>query len=171
MSVEGSFDIVITWVDPSDPDWRNDYDRYRRLEPGQDDLTAGPGRYRDLGLLRYAIRAAFSNAGWFRTVHLVTAGHAPDWLDLAHPQINLVPHDRIFRDPKNLPTFNSVAIESQLHRIPGLSERFLYINDDVLMLRQTHSSDFFGSDGGHDVFEDNVPLPHVLHLGHVFAHG
>ncbi len=167
MSVEGSFDIVITWVDPSDPDWRNAYDRYRRFEPGQDDQSAGPRRYRDLGLLRYAIRAIFRNAGWLRTLHLVTAGHAPDWLDLAHPRINLVPHDQIFRDPENLPTFNSVAIEGQLHRIPDLSERFLYLNDDVLMLRQTRSSDFFGSDGGHVVFEDAVSLPRLLHLGHV----
>ena len=167
VNVEGPFDIVVTWVDPDDPDWRNAYDRYRRSVPTQDDRSVGFGRYRDLGLLRYAIRAVFRNASWFRTLHLVTAGHTPDWLDLAHPKINLVCHDQIFSDTETLPTFNSVAIESQLHRIPGLSERFLYINDDVLILRQTRSSDFFGGDDGHIVFEDDVSLPHVPHLGHV----
>ena len=167
MNVEGPFDFVVTWVDPGDPDWRNAYDRYRRLAPSQDDTSAGLRRYRDIGLLRYALRGIFQNADWFRTLHLVTAGHAPDWLDLSHPQIHLVPHDRIFGDTENLPTFNSVAIECQLHRIPGLSERFIYINDDVLILRQTHSSDFFGGDGGHIVFEDDVLLPRLPHLGHV----
>ena len=32
-----------------------------------------------------------------------------------------------------LPTFSSPAIEANLHRIPGLSEHFLYFNDDVFL--------------------------------------
>jgi hypothetical protein len=32
-----------------------------------------------------------------------------------------------------LPTFSSPAIEANLHRIAGLSEHFLYFNDDVFL--------------------------------------
>jgi hypothetical protein len=39
----------------------------------------------------------------------------------------------LFDDPASqLPSFNSLAIESVLHRIPGLSRRFLYFNNDVI---------------------------------------
>jgi hypothetical protein len=34
-----------------------------------------------------------------------------------------------------LPTFNSHAIEGHLYRVPDLSERFIYFNDDMFLGR------------------------------------
>ncbi|MFR2063638.1 MAG: hypothetical protein ACLS36_08490 [Streptococcus sp.] len=45
--------------------------------------------------------------------------------------------------PKNLPTYNSAAIELNLHRIEGLSENYLYFNDDMYLIRDSHPSDFY----------------------------
>jgi len=43
-----------------------------------------------------------------------------------------VTHDEIFVNKSHLPTFSSPAIEAHIHRIPGLANRFIYLNDDVM---------------------------------------
>ena len=60
----------------------------------------------------------------------------PAWLDLSNPRIKVVPHWDIFPNSSHLPTFSSPAIEAHIHRIPGLSDTFLYLNDDVMLGRQ-----------------------------------
>ena len=59
----------------------------------------------------------------------------------------MVDHRDIFSDPTALPTFNSHAIESQLHHIDGLSEHFLYLNDDVFFGRPVDPELFFHGNG------------------------
>ena len=86
-------------------------------------------------------------AGFINRIYIVTAGQVPDWLNTDHPDINLVFHQDIFNDRSNLPTFNASAIETQLHHIPGLSEHFLYLNDDVFFGRHALPSDYFEQDG------------------------
>jgi hypothetical protein len=73
-----------------------------------------------------------SYAPFVRKIFLVTNGQIPNWLNLSHPQIEIVPHSAIFANPAHLPTFSSPAIEAHLHRIQGLAEHFLYLNDDVM---------------------------------------
>lgn len=48
--------------------------------------------------------------------------------------IKYVFHDQ-FIPKKYLPTFSSTVIETFLHYIPGLSENFIYMNDDVYINR------------------------------------
>ena len=50
-----------------------------------------------------------------------------------HPRLTIITHEDIFENTAHLPTFSSPAIESNLWRIPGLSEKFLYFNDDVFI--------------------------------------
>ena len=57
-----------------------------------------------------------------------------EWLDTSHPQLRLVHHDAIL-PPDALPTFNSHAIESALHKVPDLAEQFVYLNDDFFLGR------------------------------------
>src|SRR5690606_27347536 len=85
--------------------------------------------------LRYSLRSLEMSAPWVRRVHRVTAGQVPEWLDTDHPRLRLVDHREIFRDPSVLPVCNAHAIESQLHHIPDLAERYLYLNDDVFFGR------------------------------------
>ena len=75
-----------------------------------------------------------------RRIHLVTAGQVPDWLDTDHPMVNLVDHAQIL-PAEGLPTFNSHAIETSLHRIDGLAEHFVYFNDDFLLGRPVRPGD------------------------------
>ncbi len=142
-------DIVYTWVDGADEAWRAaKAAALREMGAEVPDLAAlDPARFRSRDELRYSLRSVEMYAPWVRRVHLVTAGQVPEWLDLDHPKIHLVDHREIFADPSVLPVFNSHAIEAQLHRIPGLTEQYLYLNDDVMLGRPVAKELFFHANG------------------------
>ena len=134
-------DFVIPWVDGSDPAWRKEKYKYM----GIDEPDAGADRYRDMGILKYWFRAVEAYAPWVNQVHFITWGHLPEWLNTAHPKLHLVNH-KDYIPEEYLPTFNSRPIELNFHRIPGLSEHFVYFNDDML-LNSPVSPDFFFRSG------------------------
>ena len=90
-------------------------------------------RYRDNHELKYSFRSLFKYAPWIRQVFLVTSGHIPNWLNTKHPRLKVLSHRDIWKNKSDLPTFSSPAIETQLHNIQGLSKKFIYFNDDVLL--------------------------------------
>lgn len=158
-------DVVYTWVNGSDPAWLAEMARYRALEGGVNvsALAAAPhsngtttsasaNRYRDNDELRFSMRSLAKYAPWVRRIVLVTNGQVPAWLDVSHPRISVVTHAQIFPDASHLPVFSSPAIEVHLHRIPGLSSRFVYFNDDVLLGSDVWPDDFFTRAGGQKVY-------------------
>ena len=131
-------DFVITWVNSADEEWQKNKTRYQQ-EEGTD---AGVQRYRDWGLLKYWFRGVEKYAPWVRRIHLVVAGTLPDWLDTAHPRLHIVRHED-YIPAEYLPTFNSNVLELYLNRIEGLSEHFVYFNDDMFLLKSTSPETFF----------------------------
>ena len=79
-------DIVIPWVDGSDPVWQADHAKYRASKSADNH----PARYREWGLFRYWFRGIEQNAPWVRKVHLLTYGHLPAWLEPDHPKLHIV---------------------------------------------------------------------------------
>ena len=150
-TVTEPIDVVYTWVDGSDPDW------ILRKAAAQDEhltrsavmhaLAANDSRYISRDELRYSLRSLDMYADWVRHIYLVTDDQVPSWLDTTNPRLTVVSHKELFGDRGILPTFNSHAIESQLHRIEGLSEHYLYLNDDVFFGRPVSPSLFFHSNG------------------------
>ncbi len=140
-------DVVYTWVDSSDPEWQAD--RKRCAAEQQVDLPASSNdeRFINRDELKYSLRSVWLYAPFVRHIYIVTAGHRPDWLDEESEKVTVVPHSEIFPNAADLPTFNSHAIEACLHRIPGLSEHFLYFNDDVFLGRETTVETFFTKSG------------------------
>ena len=139
-------DIVYTWVDGSDPSWRAEFERWSELSGRE--LGEGAfdeGRFRSRDELRYSLRSVWAFAGWARNIYIVTAGQRPRWL-ADQPRVTVVDHADIL-PADALPTFNSHAIESALHRIDGLSEQFIYFNDDVFLGRPVRPETFFTSNG------------------------
>jgi len=138
-------DAVFTWVDGDDPE----HVRQRARARGGATVAVddGPHRYRDGDELRFSLRALERHAPWIGHVFLVTSGQRPRWLDPAAFGLTLITHDEIFPDPAHLPTFNSCAIEMHLHRIPGLSPRFIYFNDDFFLGSQVGPDDFISGGG------------------------
>jgi len=53
----------------------------------------------------------------------------------------------IFPNKSHLPVFSSPAIEAHLHRIPGLSKKFIYFNDDVFLGSPATPEDFISVSG------------------------
>ncbi|MFI0508990.1 stealth family protein [Streptomyces sp. WSLK1-5] len=150
-------DVVYTWVDGSDPEWLRR--RTACAGPGYHAEAANAARYLNRDELRYSLRSLSQYAPWVRTVFLVTDEQTPSWLDVTAPGLRIVGHKEMFSDPGLLPTFNSHAIESQLHHIDGLSEHFLYFNDDVFLGRPTTPQDFFLANGLTKFFPSTVLIP------------
>jgi len=97
-------------------------------------------------------------APWIRHVYVVTAGQRPAWLRDDHAGLTLVDHRDIFPDAGALPTFNSHAIEAVLHRIEGLSDHYLYMNDDVMLARSQQPSQYFHANGNTKFFPSPVKI-------------
>ncbi|GIM89544.1 stealth family protein [Paractinoplanes toevensis] len=143
-------DVVYTWVDGGDPDWRERKAGALSENSWVADvsgLATNDSRYASRDELRYSLRALHAFAPWVRHIFLVTDDQVPAWLDTARPDLTVVSHREIFGDTGRLPTFNSQAIESRLHRIPGLAEHFLYLNDDVFLARPVPPEMFFTPGG------------------------
>ncbi|QRX91945.1 stealth family protein [Streptomyces noursei] len=152
-------DVVYTWVDGADPAWQRR--RAGFAGAAYHEEAANAARYADHEELRFSLRSLAMYAPWVRNVYLVTDDQTPAWLDTSRPGIKVVSHREIFDDPALLPTFNSHAIESQLHRIDGLSEHFLYFNDDVFLGAELTPKDFFLANGLTKFF----PSPALVPLG------
>ncbi len=148
LDVAFDVDVVYTWVDDTDPEWNAA--RAHREGSGARREAAGQARFRSRDELRYSMRSLHLFAPWVRTIHLVTAGQRPEWL-ADHPSVRLVDHRDIL-PADALPTFNSQAIETALHRIEGLSEHFVYLNDDVLLGRPVRKETFFAPGGSFAAF-------------------
>lgn len=150
-------DVVYTWVDDGDPSWLAARDERSAIDARRE--AAGDARFRNRDELRYSMRSLHMFAPWVRRIHLVTAGQRPEWLT-DHPQVSVVDHRDIL-PADALPTFNSQAIETALHRIPGLAEHFVYMNDDVFLGRPTRPELFFSPGGQFGAFvgDGAVGLP------------
>lgn len=131
-------DFVIIWVDGSDPAWQAERAKYQCGATGDNSSI----RFRDWDNLQFWFRGVEKFAPWVNRIHFVTCGHLPSWLNTAHPKLHLVKHSD-YIDEEYLPTFNSHVIELNMHRIEGLSEQFVYFNDDTFLCRPMKRTDFF----------------------------
>ncbi|XP_043273612.1 N-acetylglucosamine-1-phosphotransferase subunits alpha/beta [Venturia canescens] len=141
-------DVVYTWVNGTDPIFTDNLQKYVSVS----NVNAAVSRFNDKDELRYSLRSLEMYAPWVRHVYIVTNGQIPSWLDMDNPRMTLVTHDDIFPDKTDLPTFSSPAIESHIHRIPGLSDKFLYFNDDVFLGREIWPEDFVTQANGQKVY-------------------
>ncbi|XP_070199901.1 N-acetylglucosamine-1-phosphotransferase subunits alpha/beta-like [Littorina saxatilis] len=116
------------------------------------DGDVASSRFEDNEELRYSLRSLEMFAPWIRHVFIITNGQIPHWINLDSPRISVVTHQELFPNKSDLPTFSSPAIESHLHRIPGLSDKFLYLNDDVMFGSEVWPDDFFSYATGQKLY-------------------
>ena len=133
-------DIVMPWVDDKDPAWRQSKAKYSNDISALEDNS--DMRFRDWENLRYWFRGIEKFAPWVNKVYFITCGHLPEWLNVEAPKLVHVKHEDYI--PKEyLPTFSSHPIELNIHRIKGLSEHFVYFNDDTFLTKPTTIDTFF----------------------------
>ncbi|XP_053497848.1 N-acetylglucosamine-1-phosphotransferase subunits alpha/beta isoform X2 [Ictalurus furcatus] len=116
------------------------------------DEDVSASRFEDNEELRYSLRSVERHAPWVRHIFIVTNGQIPSWLNLDNPRVTVVTHEEIFQNQSHLPTFSSPAIETHIHRIPGLSQKFIYLNDDVLFGKDVWPDDFYSHSKGQKVY-------------------
>lgn len=151
-------DFVYTWVNGSDPEWiktRSTYLRSLLISPRH------PGsvrRFRDYGSLYFSIKLSYMFAPWVRRIFIVTADkQVPTWFNKHEfPNVEFIFHSSLFQNPSHLPTYNSNAVESHIHEIPGLAEKYVYLNDDMLLTRPWSREDAFP--GGRPAYQYDPKL-------------
>ena len=141
-------DFVIIWVDGNDPSWIEEKNKY--------DTSINKGdkrdvRFRSWDNLQYWFRGVEKFAPWVNNIYFVTWGHVPEWLDQSNPKLHVINH-KDYIPKEYLPTFNANTIELNLHRIKGLSEQFVYFNDDMFITDYVKPTDFFKNGKPLDVF-------------------
>ena len=154
---QAAVDIVYLWVDGSDPIWRRKRAKAVAAlsQSGLQNMALYgnvEGRFRDNDELRYSLRSVekfFPNHGH---IYVVTDGQTPHWLK-ASSRLTVVDHLELIPS-KLLPTFDSGNIESYIHRIPSLSERFFYLNDDVFFGAPVRLDDWFYPGGTYAAWSD-----------------
>lgn len=147
--------MVYLWVNGNDPKWIAKRDACIGKPSGKQENCKG--RYADSGELKYSLRSVEKYAPWIRKVFIVTDDQVPQWLDTSNPKVQIVDHTEIM--PKEcLPCFNSNLIEHFLDKIPGLSDHFLFANDDMYINRPVTPDTFFGADGYPILYVNRKPF-------------
>lgn len=151
---ERKIDAVICWVDGNDPALKAKRARYVTGEQASRDDVAGDTRYDSQNEIAYCVCSILRNAPFINCIYIITDGQVPpidDVLDRNFPDrripVKIIDHKEIFRGYEDaLPTFNSGALETMMWRIPGLSDWFLYLNDDFAITAPVTEEDFFDGD-------------------------
>ena len=133
-------DVVITYVDSSDKYWQQDFKTYCKNDVNE--LAIDPTRFDTRNNLKYCLRSIAKNMPFVNKVFLVVSrpSQVPNWINTE--EVNVIYHKDILPETC-LPTFNSRTIEMCLHKIPGLSEEFVYFNDDMFVLNACTPTDLF----------------------------
>lgn len=148
-------DVVYTWANGNDKKWLAVREKYAKLLEKKFPCIHDASRFTDHGELKYSIRSIlkFLQDIPVRKIFIVTDCAPPEWLKnyapLKAPSIQLVdPSDLFPQELKDfLPVYNSNAIECWINHIPGLSEHFIYLNDDMMFGANVYFSDLFDAKG------------------------
>ena len=165
---DGDFkvDAVYTWVDGSDEEWRDMIAHY--WEEASEDKNLHHNQLREpmrrtdhRDEMFYSLRSVCKNLPWVSRVHIVAQRpQIPMWMNgereviLPCPgqrelPVRVIYHDEFFdqESKRHLPVFNSNLIQSQIHNIPDLAERFILFDDDMFVGRPMRKCEFFKFDG------------------------
>ncbi len=159
-------DAVIAWVDGNDPEHQKKMTPY--LDSSHHDVPGmHPTRFSSVNEIRYCMLSIYTFAPFVRNVYVVTDNQDPQLYDDIRTyfpdrlqSFRIVDHREIFRGYEDyLPMFNSRAIETMLWRIDGLSDNFIYFNDDTFLIKKVYPGDFFVD--GKPVLRGNwMPAPY-----------
>ncbi len=145
-------DVVIAWVDGSDPALAEKRNRYI-TKGASTSLSSGvhSTRFASNNEIRYCVLSIMKFSPFVRNIFIVTDGQDPDLyndIKTYFPErlnsFRIVDHKEIFAGFDSfLPTFNSISIGNMIWRIKGLSDNFVYFNDDTFLIKMIQPEDWF----------------------------
>lgn len=145
-------DIVITWVDGSDPQHKQKREHYKKIE-NMASVASAPTRFASNDEIYYNIASILKYVPFCRHIYIVTDEQQPEFIQefanqglCAADKIRIIDHKTIFHGYEQfLPTFNSLTIESMLWNISDLSYFFITLNDDFFFNQLSSLEDFLDS--------------------------
>ena len=138
-------DAVITWVDGSEPSYQ------RKIKEHLTNNDTIKRQYLQANEINLCVASIVKYAPFIRKIFIVTDNQSPNLDSVKHivskEKIEIVDHEEIFRDNiEFLPTFNIRSIDALLFKIEDLSEKFIYFNDDMFLVKKTNPEDWFVGD-------------------------
>ena len=156
MNVDYPIDAVITWVDGNDVNWQQRINPYleKKIDWSNKKDTV---RYQSINEIDYCIRSIIKFAPFIRNIFVVTDNQVPETFESLKElgkkhdvHLRIVDHKELFKGFEHyLPVFNARSIGPLFYKIEGLSEHFLFFNDDFFLMKKTERTDFF--ENGHPV--------------------
>ena len=137
-----AIDAVITWVDGADPNYQM---KYRKYFAGRSNIKK---QFLQSNEITLCIASILKYAPFIRKIFIVTDGQSPNLdeiKDFAHlDKIKIIDHKEIFYGVEEfLPTFNIRSIDAVLYKINDLSEKFIYFNDDMFLIKKSSPKEWF----------------------------
>lgn len=150
-SKNNPIDVVISWVDGNDLKFQEKMENYISSDRREAIPGAQKTRFGNVNELKYCVLSILTFAPFVRKIFIVTNEQTPPIIEDINPyfperiqDINIVDHTEIFEGFEEfLPVFNSRSIESMIWKIKGLSDNFVYFNDDMLLIKPVQSDDWF----------------------------
>ena len=147
-----NIDIVIAWVDGNDLELKKKRHKYLTGEDASDAVSAT--RFASNNEIYYNIASILKYVPFCRHIYVVADNQRPEFIDefvaqglCAKDKIRVVDHREIFKGfEQHLPTFNTRSIETMLWNIEGLSDYFIYLNDDFFFNSPAKIEDFLKDD-------------------------
>ncbi|MBC9229434.1 Stealth CR1 domain-containing protein [bacterium SPL81] len=141
-------DIVIAWVDGNDSKLKNI--RRQFMNQSESSNALQDTRFASNDEIYFCIASILKFVPYCGKIYVVTDQQTPQWLDQFEQQnlcekgkIRIVDHTELFRGHEfALPTFNSLSIETMLWNIQGISDYFIYLNDDFFFSQPSDQQDF-----------------------------
>ncbi|AWN73944.1 Stealth CR1 domain-containing protein [Legionella anisa] len=168
-------DAVYTWVNCNDPQWLNEFNRYKNIPNLSNSIHKA--RFRDYGELFYSLLSLEKFAPWIEKIFIIKKRYQFPKIDglSQHIKNKIIWIDEIDICPPEIPveqfspTFNSLAIEANLHRIPALNEQFIYFNNDMFLGRLVPEQYFFDKNQARFAVSTKI-LPYILPKSVITGH-
>lgn len=144
-----SIDAVISWVDGYDPVYQQKLNAFCRQSSLNQKEVIEPTRIQQCHEIYYCLHALRRFAPWLRHIYLITNAQTPSAVTALEDKtfankIKIIDQNDLLRaEGITTPIFNSLSVEWLIWRIPGLSNQFLYLNDDFFIIRDVVPEDFF----------------------------
>ncbi|WP_201547290.1 capsular polysaccharide biosynthesis protein [Psychrobacter sp. Pi2-1] len=146
---ENTLDIVIAWVDGADPVLKRKRGQYKPTKEVASDAITDT-RFASDDEIYYNIASIIKYVPFCRHIYIVTDQQKPAFVDefakqgiCSADKIRIIDHKDIFSGYEQfLPTFNSTSIETMVWNIKGLSDYFIYMNDDFFFNQPVKMDEF-----------------------------
>ncbi|KAJ3426244.1 hypothetical protein M0812_28696 [Anaeramoeba flamelloides] len=141
-------------------------DKYQEENEKIDVVFTWGGIIKDMDLrnrynyeLQFSIRSVHKHLPWVNKIYVLINSDTdyPYWIK-REDSGKIIVYDRctLFENPDHCPTYNTFAVFSVLHKIEGLGNKFILIDDDVFINQLLTPDYFFTKEGCPRVFQPHI---------------